>query len=252
MELGDLVDRLDDDLLVDTYRDDDLSLNGLQVGDRRATVERIVGAVDAAMGTIERAIDRDADLLIVHHGLFWGQLEAMTDHRYDRIRALVEGDLALYTCHLPLDGHPTLGNAAVIASRLGMDDPEPFPDAQTPIGVIGSLETETPDLIAGVADAVDIEADSLRTLGPEPASIERLAIVTGSGTDYIESAATAGADVLLTGEGKHSAFHKAEDIGLSVILAGHYATETVGIQALLGRLDDWGFDTAFVDLPTGL
>lgn len=252
MELGSLVDRLDDRLGVSAYEGVDPSRNGLQVGDRSASIDRVVGAVDAAMQPIEAAADRDADLLVVHHGLFWGDEAALVGYRYDRIRTLVKADLALYAAHLPLDGHGSLGNAAVIADSLGMDDIESFPVGDTPVGCIGSLAVDADELLDRVADAVDRELDHLHTLGPTPGSVERVAIVTGSGTDYLEAVVDAGADVLITGEGKHSAFHAAEDIGLPVILAGHYATETGGVQKLLERIDRWGPETAFVDIPTGL
>lgn len=252
MNLGKLVDRLNERLGIEAYRDTDVSLNGLQVGDRGTDVQRVVGAVDAALGPIDRAIDHGADLIVVHHGLLWGDAEPLTGHRFERVSRLIEADVALYTAHLPLDGHQQLGNAAHIADRLGMRDREPFPDPTAPVGTIGSVSGDADDLLEGVANTVDRDVSFLQTLGPEPAAIDRVAIVTGSGTGYIEAAVEAGADVLITGEGKHSAFHTAADVGLPVVLAGHYATETAGVRATLGVLEGWDLDTVFVDVPTGI
>lgn len=253
MELGTLVDRLNDRLDTAAYRDSDPSRNGLQVGDRSRSVDHVVGTVDAAQEPIEEAIDRNADLLVVHHGLMWGEETPLTGHRYGRIRRLVEADLALYAAHLPLDGHPTLGNAAVIADDLGLTDRTAFPGETTPIGLTGKYDGgDADELLSAIADALGRDLEWLRTIGPTPSTVDRVAIVTGSGTDYIEAAAAAGADVLITGEGKHAAYHEAADVGLSVVLAGHYATETGGVRSVLDEIEAWGPSTAFLDLPTGL
>lgn len=253
MNLGTLVEALDDRLGSAAYADIDPSQNGLQVGDRSRSIEHVVGTVDAAIEPIERAAERDADMLVVHHGLFWGEESTLTDHRFERISRLIEDDIALYAAHLPLDGHETLGNAAVLADDLGLTDRTAFPDPETPIGLVGTVEGDDIDaLLEAVAAAVDRDLEWLRTIGPEPETIERVAIVTGSGTDYIEAAAAAGADILLTGEGKQSAYHEAADVGLPVVLAGHYATEVGGVRALLDTIDEHGPTTEFVDIPTGL
>ncbi|MFW6448461.1 MAG: Nif3-like dinuclear metal center hexameric protein, partial [Halobacteriota archaeon] len=139
MDLGTLADRLDDRLDVDAYADVDASANGLQVGRRDRPIERVAVAVDAAVEPIERAAEVDA--LIVHHGLVWGDgLTDLTAHRYDRIRALVTNDLGLYCAHLPLDGHPELGNAARLGAAIGLREVEAFGHlGGLPTGVIGRL-----------------------------------------------------------------------------------------------------------------
>lgn len=254
MQLQDLVQRLDERLEIAAYRDHDPSVNGLQVGDESTPIDHVVGAVDAANATIDAAGDVGGDLLLVHHGLFWGGGEPLTRHRYERIRRLIEDDIAVYAAHLPLDGHQSVGNAAIISERLGVTDRSPFPNEELPIGCTGTFDNpKSPDeLTAEMADIVGAGSDSIGMLGPIPDSIEEVAVVTGRGTDYIESAAAVGADLLITGEGKHEAYHEAADIGLGVVLAGHYATETFGVSAVLDIVADWGIETTFVDVPTGL
>lgn len=253
MQLKDLVERLDDRLDIESYRDLDPSVNGLQVGDATASIKHVVGAVDAATESIERAAALDADLLIVHHGLLWGESHPLTGHHYERLRLLIDHDIALYGAHLPLDGHQSLGNAAIIANELDLVDSVPFPDDDLPIGVVGTTASHPSSgaLEEQIAAIVDIDPDAINTLGPDPGTIERLAIVTGRGTGFLDAAASAGVDALLTGEGKHETYHEAADLGLRVILAGHYATETTGVQAVLEVLEDWELETSFVDIPTG-
>ncbi|MFP4591130.1 MAG: Nif3-like dinuclear metal center hexameric protein [Halobacteriales archaeon] len=254
MDLGTLADRLDDRLDVEAYAGVDASANGLQVGRRDRPVERVAVAVDAAVEPIERAADADA--LVVHHGIVWGDgLPDLTAHRLARVRGLLDHDLGLYCAHLPLDGHPDLGNAARLGAAVGLTDTEAFGHlGGVPTGVVGRLpDAPAVDaLVDRVAAAVDRESDAVGRLGPTPASVDRLAIVTGSGTDLIEEAAAVGADALLTGEPKHSAYHRAVDLGVCTLTAGHYATETFGVRAVAELVAEWGLETRFVDVPTGL
>jgi dinuclear metal center YbgI/SA1388 family protein len=252
MDRSEFVDRLDNRLRTDDYADVDASANGLQVGRRAGRVERAVFAVDAAAATIGAAVDRDADVLVVHHGLVWGSLDRLTGLDYDRIKPLVENDVALYASHLPLDGHQDLGNAAGVADRIGLTDRSPFGTlGPEHVGVEG-VATEpctADDLAARVNQALDTET---RVLDFGPDRIGRVGIVTGSGTDWIAEAATAGLDALVTGEGKQQAYHEARDRGLNVLLAGHYATETVGVRALADLAERWGLEATYVSHPTGL
>jgi len=126
MELSSIVDRLDEELRTDEYADLDASANGLQVGPEVAEIERVAVAVDGVRETFEAAIEADADLLVVHHGLSWGGFDRVTGRTYDRIAPLIENNLALYVSHLPLDGHQELGNAAGVADLLGLEDRAPF------------------------------------------------------------------------------------------------------------------------------
>lgn len=255
MRLTEVCARLDDRLRTADYADVDASANGLQVGAPEATVEHVVFAVDAALATVERAVDLDGDLLVTHHGLVWDGLDRLTDRTYDRIRPLVRNDCALYVSHLPLDGHSELGNAAGLAAELDLREREPFGlHGGEPIGQRGSLpasmgiDTLTDNISTGLG--VDEAAVQVLPFGPE--SVEDVAIVTGSGVDWLEDAIDAGADVFITGEGKQFAYHLAREAGIHVVLGGHYATETLGVQALASLLADWGLETTYVDHPTGL
>lgn len=258
MKLSEYAERLDDELDAAAYADVDASANGLQVGPGDAEVERVAFAVDAALATIEAAAEAGADVLVVHHGISWGGIDRVTGQTYDRIEALVENDLALYVSHLPLDGHPDLGNAAGVASAIGLGDREPFGEiGPVTIGTVGGLDAprsaasirETLDGFEGQPDAEDRPT---RVLEFGPDEIERVAVVTGSGVDWLDEAVGAGADALITGEGKGQVYHDAREAGITVFLGGHYATETFGVRSLESLSAEWGLETEYVSHPTGL
>ena len=255
MNAGDIAARFDDELDTAAYADLDASPNGLQVGAADQSVDTVAFAVDAAVETIEQAAAGGADLLVAHHGLVWGSIERLTGREYRRIAPLVDNDLGLYVSHLPLDGHQELGNAAGLADLLGLGDREPFGTVGPEyIGQRGRLDEPmaVDDLAATLDDELDTGGESARLLDFGPETVEDVAIVTGSGADWLGEVADAGADLFITGEGKQQAFHEAREAGLDVLLAGHYATETFGVRALQDLAEDWGLDTAFVDCPTGL
>ncbi|WP_254279074.1 Nif3-like dinuclear metal center hexameric protein [Haloarcula marina] len=255
MHAGDIAARLDDELDVAAYADIDASPNGLQVGPADQSVEHVAVAVDAAVETIARASDAGADLLVTHHGIVWGSVERVTGTTYRRVAPLLEDDMALYVAHLPLDGHQSLGNAAGLGDLLELNDRAPF-GAIGPeyIGQRGTLAEATTldELAATLEDELDTGGQSVQTLEFGPDEIESVAIVTGSGVDWLDEAVDADADVLVTGEGKQQAYHEAREAGINVVLAGHYATETFGVRSLQSTLDSWGLETTFVDCPTGL
>jgi dinuclear metal center YbgI/SA1388 family protein len=258
MQLSEYAGRLDDELDTAAYAEVDASANGIQVGPDDAAVERVAFAVDAAEATIEAAGEADADVLVVHHGISWGGIERVTGSAYDRIEALIERDLALYVSHLPLDGHPDLGNAAGVAAAVGLDDRAPFGEiGPVTIGTIG--ETDAPQSVESIRETLDGfegqpdgEASPTRVLDFGPDEIERVAVVTGSGVDWLDEAVAAGADALITGEGKQQVYHDAREAGITVFLAGHYATETFGVRSLASLSAEWGLETEFVSHPTGL
>ena len=258
MERSEYVRRLDDRLETAAYADVDASANGLQVGSDRGEIERVAFAVDAARATIEAAADADADLLVVHHGISWGGIDRVTDRTYDRVAALAEHDIALYVSHLPLDGHPDLGNAAGVATELGLGDREPFGEiGPVTIGTVG--ETDAPRSAASIRETLDAfegqpagEESPTRVVDFGPDEIERVAVVTGSGTDWLDEAVEADADALITGEGKGQVYHDAREAGLTVFLGGHYATETFGVRSLQALTEEWGLETTYVSHPTGL
>ena len=259
MNLSTFCGRLDDRLRTDAYADLDASANGLQVGPDGSgrvdpDIDRAAFAVDAAVETAERAADARADVLCVHHGLFWGGFERATGSTYDRLTPFFANDIALYVSHLPLDGHPEIGNAAGIADTLGLQDREPF-GALGPehIGLRGHLSdgVAPDDLYDRLATECDPER-GVRHLDFGPDRIENVAIATGSAADWLDEAVEAGADAFITGEGKQAVYHEAREAGIHVYLAGHYATETFGVRSLQSLAGEWGIETTFLDCPTGL
>ena len=242
MRCSELCARLNERLDTAAYADVDASANGLQVGPADASVGHVAFAVDA-------------DLLVTHHGLSWGGIDRVTGSHYRRIAPLIEGDIALYVSHLPLDGHQDLGNAAGVADTLGLAERVPFGElGGEHIGQCGTAsEPCTPgELRERLAAGLDTGDGEVRVLDFGPPEIRDVAIVTGSGADWLEEAVDAGADALVTGEGKGKVYHEAREAGISVVLAGHYATETFGVRALADLVGEWGPETSFVDHPTGL
>ncbi|WP_049969928.1 Nif3-like dinuclear metal center hexameric protein [Haladaptatus cibarius] len=253
MNLAELTEEYDDRLRTSDFADVDASANGLQVGPDEKEVERVAFAVDAAEKTIEDAAKWDADTLVVHHGLSWGGIERVTGRDYDRIASLIESDVALYVSHLPLDSHPELGNAAGIADLLELDSREPFGSmGPEHIGQRGRGKLTVEEIRERLADELDTGGQAIQVFDFGPETVEDVAIVTGSGVDWLDEAIDVGADALITGEGKQKVYHEAREAGLNVFLAGHYATETFGVQSLQSLAEEWGLKTTFIDEPTGL
>ncbi len=262
MHLSTLCDRLDEELHTGAYAGVDASANGLQVGrpgpgaapDAGGEVEHVALAVDAAVATAERAAAVGADLLVTHHGLVWGGLDRVTGRQHRRIAAFLDGDLPLYVSHLPLDGHPELGNAAGVADLLDVVDREPFVEEPTPVGLRGRLAEprSAAALRSDLADDLDTGDGRVRALEFGPGRVTEVAVVTGSGADFLDDAVAAGVDALVTGEGKGKLYHEAREAGVDVVLGGHYATETFGVARLADRLAEWGLETTVIDHSTGL
>ncbi|MFB6302955.1 MAG: Nif3-like dinuclear metal center hexameric protein [Haloferacaceae archaeon] len=255
MELSEFARRLDEELRTDAYADLDASANGVQVGRGDATVERAAFAVDAAVATAEAAADAGADVLVTHHGLVWGGIDRVTGRAYDRLAPLFADGIGLYVSHLPLDGHPELGNAARLADLLDLRDRAPFGAlGGEHVGVRGTADDpyDLADLTTLLDRDLDTGASGVRVLDFGPDRVRDVAVLTGSGADWLDEAAAAGVDAFVTGEGKGKLYHEAREAGLNVLLAGHYATETFGVRALADLVADWGVETTFLDHPTGL
>lgn len=248
--LNELVKYLDDYLAIAFVRDYPNALNGLQVGgpDR---VSRIAMAVDAAEATIAAAAAAGADLLIVHHGLFWDGNRPVTGRRYRRLKALLEAGLAVYAAHLPLDVHPEVGNNVVLARELGIEPKGRFGAHEgTELGVWGELRMSREALCARLDEVLGVRV-KLIPGGPE--RIQRVGVVTGGGGGFVGAALEAGLDALVTGEGSHHTYFDASEGGLNLYYGGHYATETWGVRALGAHLEGrFGLPWTFVDHPTGL
>lgn len=248
--IDDVVTYLDSYLHLQHVPDDARALNGLQVANS-GRLGLIAAAVDACQATIDAAAARGAGLLLVHHGLFWGGIEPLTGRHGSRIRKLIESDLAVYSAHLPLDCHSDVGNNPLLARGLGIRDPVPFGEFQgVRIGVMGDLSLHRDQLVSAVGRLLQTTPRLLAT-GPE--QVNRVAVVTGAGASHIGEAKEAGADTLITGEGSHHSYFEAEELGINVVYAGHYATETFGVKALASHLSGrFQAPWEFVDHPTGL
>lgn len=251
MKLKRLTAYLDGELDIAAFPGD-TSLNGLQVEGAREVL-KVSFAVDACGESINRAVRSGAQMLIVHHGLFWGPAQPVTGIMAARLKRLLENGLSLYAAHLPLDCHPGFGNNAVIARSLGIDRTSSFGEYHgVRIGLLGSLPK--PLSRAGLAAKVRrIFGGSVKTLPFGPERVRRLGIVSGGGASFIQAAAGEGCDTLLTGETSHSAFHNAREHGINLLFGGHYATETAGIRALSDHIASrFPLQVRFIDIPTGL
>jgi len=226
------------------------AVNGLQV-ENDGTVSKIAAAVDGSLTTIRKAIELEADLLLVHHGLFWGASHPWTGKRYQMIRMLTEHNLAVYSSHLPLDAHPRLGNNAQLASALGLSQLKPFfIEKGQAIGLQARAQVRRADLERRLQNVLRAEVRVIPG-GPEVCKI--IGIVTGGAGDELKKAHEEGVDTFITGEGRHWTYALAEDLGLNVFYGGHYATETFGVKALAGLLSrKFGLPWEFVAHPTGL
>jgi dinuclear metal center YbgI/SA1388 family protein len=250
MDLAALVSYVDGYLRVAELPDDPRAANGLQVANN-GTVSRVAAAVDLCEATVRMAAEQGADLLLVHHGLFWSGLQPLTGRAYRRVSGLIAKNIALYSAHLPLDLHPDVGNNAVLARQLGLSLRGEFGEEHgVRIGVWGELDVARGALERQVA-AVAGSAPRLMAFGPE--RVRRVGIVTGAAGSMIAQAAASGLDTFITGEGPHHTFFDAEELQLNVFYAGHYATETVGVKALAEHLHNrFHLPWTFLDHPTGL
>lgn len=251
MKRKDLTSYLDEYLKIDEIEDS--SKNGLQV-EGPADVRQVAFAVDSSLAGFRRAGELGADLLIVHHGLFWRDVEVLTGPRFQRIKALIEGDVGLYAAHLPLDAHAEVGNNVELARILDLEITEPFGEhRRSAIGVAGRPRAGAISRAAFVAQVNERLATECVVQAHGPAQISSVGIVSGGAADLIGEAAEAGLDLYLTGETNHIWAHAAEEYGLNVVFAGHYATETVGLKALARHLESkFDLETTFIDLPTGM
>ena len=230
---------------------DDYGPNGLQVPGPQH-VHTVVTGVSASAELFERAAEQGADLVVVHHGLFWnGAPLALTASAKRRLQLLFEHDMALAAYHLPLDGHREVGNNALLARGLGCRAPEPFAIHRgAPIGVAASFEDD------GVSPSELVERVR-RLTGSKPLAflagpqrVRTIGIVSGAGSDFLGDAVAAGLDAFLTGEPAERVMTHAQEEGIHFLAAGHYATETLGVRRLGELLEErFGVRHTFVDVP---
>jgi dinuclear metal center YbgI/SA1388 family protein len=248
--LATIVKHCDQLLRTNSVGDYDGAANGLQV-DGRGPVARITATVDASLATVKLAIAANADLLIVHHGLFWSPSHPWTGKKHELLRLLIENNLAIYSSHLPLDAHPKLGNNAQLCAALGLKNLKPFflTHGQT-IGFKSRTRISRAELAKRLERATGAKP---RILPGGKEICERIGVITGGAGGDLKIAAGEGVDTFITGEGPHWTFAPAEELGLNVLYGGHYATETFGVKALAAHLSrKFKLPWEFLDHPTGL
>jgi dinuclear metal center YbgI/SA1388 family protein len=250
VSLATIASHCDEILRTGEIGDYDGALNGLQVGNN-GTVTKIAAAVDGSLSTIRLAVAAKADLLIVHHGLFWNKRQPWTGKNYQLLKLLVENNLAVYSSHLPLDAHPKLGNNLLLCNALGLTRLKPFfYDHGQTLGFKSQTKISRTEL------AKRLE----RATGAKPIIIpggnemcRMIGVVTGGAGAELKLAAKEGVDTFITGEGPHWTFALAEELGLNVLYGGHYATETFGVKALAAHLSKkFRVPWEFLDYPSGL
>ncbi len=245
-----LVNWLNDYLQINAFKDP--SMNGLQI-EGSDVVRRLAASVDTSARTLQDAADSGADLLLVHHGLFWGQPLAVTGPHARRLQIALGAGLSLYAAHIPLDAHPEIGNNAMIARALTLQHLEPFGEwAGGKIGLAGELPFA--QSLQDFADRVQkLTGEICLVHGGGSPEVRRLGVLSGSGASSIPEAAAMGIDTVLTGEPEHKHFHDGFEYGVNVIYAGHYETEVFGVRALAARVEDeFGLPWQFLHHPSGL
>jgi dinuclear metal center YbgI/SA1388 family protein len=241
---------LDDFLKIREIDDYPNALNGLHL-ENDGQVTRIGAAVDASEITIEMAIDRQVDFLIVHHGLFWGGLSRLVGAPFRKIKRAVSTNLAIYSAHLPLDLHPEVGNNILLAQALELGPPQPFflHKGQN-LGVAVLTKIDRAELISRLKRVLGRE---LWVCPAGPVEVRRVGILSGGAGTQVERVIAEGIDTFVTGEGPHHTFALAEELGVNLIYGGHYATETFGVRALAERVaSQFALPWSFLDHPSGL
>ena len=246
------------DTLLDTRNTPDYSnaLNGLQI-EHHGPVKGISAAVDFSTAAINGAVEQGSNLLIVHHGMFWSGLEPLQGAALNRMRLLLDHDIAVYSSHFPLDRHPVLGNNVLLASEIGLAPTEPFAKHYgISIGVAGNADTETSVIVERVRSFSQRNGGELRTTHIEAGRrTNRWGICSGAGAsaDILAEAVATGIDTLIVGEGAHWTAIFAQENDVAILYAGHYATETLGVRALAQHLGEkFGVPWDFISAPTGL
>ena len=253
MKLKKLVTFLDNTLNLGNFSED-VSNNGLQI-EGAGEVEKILFAVDGCQEVFDQAVENDADMVFVHHGLSWGSgMRYFTGITADRFRTLFANGISLYAAHLPLDAHPVYGNNAVLCDMLDLQKRVPFFEYDgVKIGFSGKLAAAQTigDIAALLGENLEVEP-LLR--GDAGNKVKSVAVVSGGGgIDALFAAKSAGAELLVTGEMEHIMHHAAKELGVGIIALGHYASETTGVLAMQKLIEEkCGIRTVFAEVPTGL
>jgi dinuclear metal center YbgI/SA1388 family protein len=248
--LSDVVRYTDGFLCIREMGDWDNALNGLQI-ENSGRVTRIGAAVDVSTRVLTEAQRRNVDLLIVHHGLFWPGLQPIRGALRQKLRVAFENDIALYSAHLPLDIHRSLGNNAQLVTALGLKSPRPFLEEKgQPVGLKVHASLPRSELVRKLQKALN---GPVKVFDFGPKQTCAIGIVTGAAGSEIYRVAEENIDTFITGEAPHWAAVAAEELGLNLLLGGHYATEVFGVKALAAHLSKrFRVPWEFIDCPTGL
>lgn len=248
--LEEIVAYLDRELKTHSIPDYPGAVNGLQLANP-GQVARVVAAVDASLPVVKAAAEGGPGLLIVHHGMFWQGVMPVTGAFYAKLKIAMDAGLAIYSSHLPLDVHPELGNNMLLARAVGMTGIQPFFDHKgVTIGVRGDWQGNR-EALRQVLETVLGSSVHVCPGGEE--AISKVGLITGGAGSEVAKVAAAGVDCFITGEGPHWSYPLAEELGLNVFYAGHYATETFGVRALAQRIsEEFTIPWDFVSRPTGI
>src|SRR5215472_11981763 len=248
--LSKIVSYTDRFLRIREVGDWDNALNGLQI-ENSGRVKRIGAAVDVSTRVLSGAAKRDVDLLIVHHGLFWPGLQPVRGALRRQLRIAFENDVALYSAHLPLDIHPRIGNNAQLVAALDLKSAKPFLEEKgQPVGLKVRVSMPRSELTRKFEKSVN---GPIKVFGFGPKQTRTIGVVTGAAGSEIYRVADEGIDTFITGEAPHWAAVAAEEVGVNILLGGHYATEVFGVRALAAHLSKrFRVPWEFIDCPTGL
>jgi dinuclear metal center YbgI/SA1388 family protein len=240
-------------LEIESFSTVDVSLNGLQVDNDGSDVGKVAFAVDGSMETFKRAAAAGAGLVFVHHGLFWGVPLRVTGGHRERLRFLLEHNLALYAVHLPLDQHPQWGNNALLADLLGIVEKEPFGLYHgRKVGYKGKL---------GVPLTVEDAVKRISFMARPPVAVypfgkrenQSCAVISGGAPAQVQDAIDEGIDLYVTGESSHQVYHSVLEAGINMVCGGHYLTEVWGVRKIMEQCGlQLNLDVEFIDVPTGL
>jgi dinuclear metal center YbgI/SA1388 family protein len=248
--LAEIIKYTDEYLHIREIGDWENALNGLQI-ENSGRVTKIGAAVDASTRALQKAARKHVDLLLVHHGLFWPGLRPVTGSLHRQLKLAFENDIALYSAHLPLDLHPKVGNNAQLAAALGLRSTSLFFEEKGQlIGSKARVPISREKLIRQLEKSLGGKVTALK-FGPNKTRM--IGIVTGGAGGEIYRVAQENIDTFITGEAPHWAAIAAEELGMNLLLGGHYCTETFGVKALAEHLSKrFKLPWEFLDLPTGL
>ena len=249
MDILQLSNYLDNLLEINSIRDAPQAMNGLQI-QNRGEIKKIGLAVDLCQATIDLAIAKQCQMMFVHHGAFWSGLQPIRGQYYEKLSAMIEGNLGLYSAHIPLDLHPVYGNNRTLADWIGLENLEPFGEYDgIKIGFKGSVSPTSAENLGKMLEQK--LGSQVKIIGR--GEVKTVGLVTGGAADIIKQAIQEGLDCYITGEGANHHFHEAIEGNCILIFAGHYGTETGGVKSIGKHLKEkFAVDSEFLHYPTGL